>query len=41
MSMVTSMHIGTAYIRKKEVTWHGGMGLLLIYATFLISQTLA
>ncbi len=41
MFMVTSVYIGTTYIRKKEITWHEGIGLLLIYATFLISQTLA
>ncbi len=41
MFMITSVYIGTTYIRKKEITWHEGIGLLLIYATFLISQTLA
>lgn len=41
MFMITSVYIGTTYIRKKVITWHEGIGLLLIYATFLISQILA
>lgn len=40
MFMVTAVYIGILFINKKEITWKEGIGLLLIYLTFLISEGL-
>lgn len=36
--MVTAVFIGLLFMKQSEITWHEGLGLLLIYVTFLISQ---
>ncbi len=38
--MITSVFVGILFIKKKEITWEEGVGLLLIYATFVVSQIL-
>ncbi|MBN2422117.1 sodium:calcium antiporter [Candidatus Woesearchaeota archaeon] len=35
--MVTSVFIAIIFIKKKEITWEEGLGLLLLYITFLLS----
>jgi len=35
--MVTSVYIALLFIKKKQITWQEGIGLLLVYATFLIT----
>ena len=35
--MVTSVYIALLFIKKKEITWQEGLGLLLVYATFLVT----
>ncbi len=39
--MITSVFIALLFIRKKEITWHEGLGLLLLYVTFLITEGLS
>ncbi len=38
MFMVTSVYIAILFIDKKKITWKEGIGLLMIYSTFLISE---
>ena len=38
--MITAVFIGILFIKKKEITWEEGIGLLLIYVTFIVSQLL-
>ncbi|OYT32532.1 hypothetical protein B6U93_01475 [Candidatus Woesearchaeota archaeon ex4484_78] len=38
MFMITSVFIAILFIDKKVITWKEGLGLLLIYITFLMSQ---
>jgi cation:H+ antiporter len=39
--MITAVFIALLFIKKKEVTWQEGLGLLLIYLTFLITEGLS
>ncbi len=38
MFMVTAVYLAVIFIDKKEVTWKEGIGLLLFYLTFFISE---
>lgn len=38
--MVTSVFIALLFIKKKEITWEEGLGLIMIYVTFLAMQTM-
>ena len=38
MFMVTSVYIAILFINKRKVSWREGIGLLMIYLTFLISE---
>ena len=37
MFMVTSVYIALLFIKKKQITWTEGIGLLMVYATFLVT----
>jgi len=37
MFMITSVFIALLFIRKKQITWIEGVGLLMLYATFLVT----
>ncbi|MBN2368105.1 hypothetical protein JXC34_03725 [Candidatus Woesearchaeota archaeon] len=39
--MLTSVFIALLFIKKKEITWKEGVGLLMVYATFLVTEALA
>jgi len=39
--MVTAVFIGLLFLKQKEITWHEGIGLMLLYVTFLVSQGIA
>ncbi len=39
--MLTAVFIALLFIKKKEVTWQEGLGLLMIYVTFLITEGLS
>jgi cation:H+ antiporter len=39
--MVTSVYIAMLFIKKKEITWQEGIGVLMLYVTFLITEGLA
>ena len=39
--MITSVYIALLFIKKKQITWREGMGVLLLYVTFLITEGLA
>jgi cation:H+ antiporter len=39
--MLTAVFISLLFIKKKEITWQEGLGLIMIYLTFLVSQGLA
>ena len=39
--MVTSVFIALLFIKKKEITWQEGLGLLMLYATFLVTEGLS
>jgi len=39
--MVTSVFIAIMFIKKKEINWEEGLGLLLLYVTFLVSGGIA
>ncbi|MBU0758699.1 MAG: sodium:calcium antiporter [Nanoarchaeota archaeon] len=36
--MVTSVFIAILFVKKKEITWQEGIGLIMLYVTFLLSQ---
>ena len=36
--MVMAVYIALIYIKKKQINWQEGIGLLLVYATFLITE---
>ncbi|GEM_PF-184043 len=38
MFLLTAAFFGTLFIMKREITWDEGIGLLLVYATFVITQ---
>ncbi|MBI4149986.1 sodium:calcium antiporter [Candidatus Woesearchaeota archaeon] len=38
MFLLTAVFFGTLFIMKREITWDEGIGLLLVYATFVITQ---
>jgi len=38
MFMITSVFIGLLFLNKKEITWKEGIGLILVYATFVVTQ---
>ncbi|OYT30888.1 hypothetical protein B6U93_04580 [Candidatus Woesearchaeota archaeon ex4484_78] len=38
MFMITSVFIAILFIDKKSITWREGLGLILLYITFLISE---
>ncbi len=38
MFLITSVFIGIVFLRTGEITWQEGIGLLLIYTTFIITQ---
>ncbi len=38
MFMITAVFIGVLFLNKGEITWKEGIGLLLIYLTFVASQ---
>jgi cation:H+ antiporter len=35
--MVTSVYIALLFIKKKQITWQEGIGLLMVYATFIVT----
>lgn len=37
MFMVTAVYIALLFIKKKQITWTEGIGLLMVYATFLVT----
>ena len=39
--MLTSIFIALLFIKKKEITWQEGLGLLMIYVTFLVTEGLS
>jgi len=39
--MITSVFIGTLFLNKGKITWKEGIGLLLIYLTFVVSEGLS
>jgi cation:H+ antiporter len=39
--MVTAVFIALLFIKKKEVSWQEGVGLLMIYVTFLVTEGLS
>jgi len=38
MFLITSVFIGIVFMRTEEITWQEGIGLLLIYLTFIMTQ---
>lgn len=38
--MVTGVFIGVLFLNKKEITWKEGIGLILVYLTFVVTQNL-
>jgi cation:H+ antiporter len=38
MFLLTAAFFGTLFIMKREITWDEGIGLLLVYATFVVTQ---
>jgi cation:H+ antiporter len=39
--MVTSVYIALLFIKKKEISWQEGLGLIMLYLTFLITEGLS
>ena len=39
--MVTSVYIALLFIKKKTITWQEGIGVLLLYITFLVTEGLS
>lgn len=39
--MITAVYIALLFIKKKHITWREGIGVLLLYVTFLITEGLA
>lgn len=39
--LATSVFIALLFIKKKEITWQEGLGLLMIYVTFLVTEGLS
>ncbi len=39
--MITSVYIALLFIKKKQITWQEGVGVLLLYVTFLITEGLS
>lgn len=39
--MVTTVYIALLFIKKKEITWQEGVGVLMLYLTFLITEGIA
>jgi len=37
MFMITSVYIAILFVKKKQITWQEGIGLLLVYSTFLMT----
>ncbi len=38
MFLLTAAFFGTLFIMKREITWDEGIGLLLVYVTFVVTQ---
>ncbi len=38
MFLIMSVFIGIVFLRTEEITWQEGIGLLLIYVTFIVTQ---
>lgn len=38
MFLLTAAFFGTLFIMKREITWDEGLGLLLVYGTFVVTQ---